>query len=75
MNKTFSMFFFLRRKSKDPESLSPIYLRITLDGGQSELSTKRSIQNSRWDIRGQRAIGKTDESKNLNFYLGSAQQS
>lgn len=71
MNKTFSMFFFLRRKSKEPEGISPIYLRITLDGSNTEISTKRSIQNSKWDIRGQRHKGNTEDAKNLNYYLNT----
>ncbi len=71
MNKTFSMFFFLRRKSKEPNGISPIYLRITLDGCTSEISTKRSVQNSKWDIKGQKGKGYTEEAKSLNYYLNT----
>lgn len=71
MNKTFSMFFFLRRKSANLNSVSPIYLKITLDGRISEISTKRSVQNAKWDIKGQRMKGNSEDVRNLNFYLNT----
>lgn len=56
---------------KDPNGVSPIYLKITVDGKIAEISTKRSVLNSKWDVKGQRAKGSAEESKNLNFYLNT----
>jgi len=47
----------------------PIYVRITIDGRISEISTKRTVQPLKWNSKAQSVKGSSEESKSLNFYL------
>ena len=43
MNKTFNLLFYVKKAKINFLGESPIYLRITIDGKISEISTKRTI--------------------------------
>lgn len=53
---------------------APIYMRITIDGKISEISTKRTVQPSKWNSQAQSVKGSSEESKSLNFYLKTFEQ-
>ena len=42
MNKTFNLLFYVKKAKINSVGESPIYLRITIDGKISEISTKRA---------------------------------
>ena len=44
MNKTFGLLFYLKKSKVDAQGKCPIYLRITIDGKRTEISTKRTIE-------------------------------
>lgn len=50
-----------------------MYLRITVNGVSSELSTKRKADPSLWNTVGGRLSGKTDAARELNAYLDAVQ--
>jgi RHS repeat-associated protein len=69
MEKSFGLFFHLKKRTGFPDGESTIYLRITVNGKFTELSTKRNWEPSKWNIVAGRADGKTELSKSLNSYL------
>ncbi|PNQ72791.1 recombinase [Hanstruepera neustonica] len=71
MNKTFGLLFYLKKSKVDAQGKSPIYLRITVDGKRTEISTKRTIEPERWSAEANKAIGRTEDVRELNAYLDS----
>lgn len=69
MNKTFGLLFYLKKNKVDAQGRCPIYLRITIDGKRKEISTKRIIEIEKWNNQGSKAIGRTENVKELNAYL------
>ncbi len=49
INRTFSLFFLVKKAKAIANGEAPIYLRITIDGNKTELSTNRNIQPSKWN--------------------------
>lgn len=48
---------------------APIYLRITVGGKRSEISTKRSVNPKHWSSEANKAIGRSQDIRELNAYL------
>jgi site-specific recombinase XerD len=73
MNKKFSLLFYLKRNKTGLNGLTPIYLRITVDGQRSEVSTQRLIDSDRWATAKGRAKGTQESARILNTYLDTLQ--
>ncbi len=74
MNKTFNLLFYVKKSKINAAGEVPIYLRITIDGKITEISTKRTVNSKRWSSAMQKVIGTTEEIKKLNFYLKTLEQ-
>jgi integrase len=71
MEQILSILFYLISSKKDKNGLIPIYIRITLNGRRSELSSHRKIHPSDWDNMACQAKGASEEARILNNYLDS----
>jgi len=69
MDNNFSILFYAKKSKTNVEGLSPIYLRVTIDGQRIELNTQRYIHPDKWSAEGNRVKGTTAESKAINSYL------
>lgn len=69
MNKTFNLLFYMKKNKIDSAGEAPVYLRITIDGKISEISTKRKVQPSKWNSLTQKVIGTSEDIRSFNFYL------
>jgi site-specific recombinase XerD len=69
MNKFFGLLFYIKKAKQTPTGTAPIYLRVTIDGGRVEISTKRYIEPHKWSSDAQKALGSTACIKSLNDYL------
>ncbi|NML71543.1 hypothetical protein HHL23_17300 [Chryseobacterium sp. RP-3-3] len=69
MNKTFNLLFYVKKVKVNSVGEAPIYLRITIDGRISEVSTKRTVQPLKWNSIVQKVSGSSEEIKSLNFIL------
>jgi site-specific recombinase XerD len=69
LEKSFGIFFFLKRPKNTERTSCYVYLRITVDRESCELSIKRRWDNARWNSRLGRAIGNREEARELNSYL------
>ena len=69
LEKSFGMFYFLKRPKTKEKINRYVYLRITTNGESRELSMKRRWPVNRWDQSLGRATGADDDARNLNVYL------
>lgn len=66
--------FFLKQPKNQNETLRFIYVKITVDGKATELSTKRKCELSRWNTAAGRESGNKESTKELNYYLDTLEQ-
>jgi site-specific recombinase XerD len=74
LEKSFGLMFFMRKPKNSPNGNYPIYLRITIDGTASELSTKRKCHTSSWNAKTGRSNGIKESIKELNYFLDTLAQ-
>lgn len=68
---TFSELFYIKRSKLLKNGEAPIYLRITVNGKSGELSLKRSIDPSKWDMKKNKAKGRGENELEINEYIKS----
>ena len=61
---------FIIRKNREVAGMVPIQLQITIEGERVFISTGQKIEVELWDLKSNRAIGKTARAKVINEYLG-----
>ena len=66
MKYDLSILFYPKKSQEDKKGLVPIYLRITINGARTKLSTNRKIEFLKWDANSRRAKGRSEESHALN---------
>jgi len=62
MKRNFSLLFFLKRGKTDPQGISSIYMRITIEKKRVEIATGKVCQDVDWEngkIKGNTALAKT----------------
>ncbi|MCJ8212058.1 site-specific integrase [Mucilaginibacter sp. RS28] len=69
LEKSLGILFYLKHPRNHYGNSIPVYLRITVDGVPSEISTKRKWDPLRWDARKGRASGTKDDAKALNTFI------
>lgn len=74
LEKSFGLLFFLKQTKSQNDDLMFIYLKITVDGKSTELSTKRKCAQSRWNLGAGREMGNKESTKELNYYLDTFEQ-
>ena len=55
--------------SKEKNGIVPIMGRVTINGSVAQFSCKQSIHKDLWDVKGNRAKGKSKESRDINLAL------
>ena len=68
MRCTFKTVFYVN-VSKERNGIVPIMGRVTINGTIAQFSCKQSVTKAIWDAKGNRAIGKSKEAKEVNFAL------
>lgn len=67
-DQTFAINFWLY-KSKSQNGKAPIYCRITINSLRTEISVKRWIEVSKWNIKSGNVKGNSEEARTINHYL------
>ncbi len=73
MKTNFSMLFYLKKQRNYKSGLVPVYLRITVDGKRSEVTTGRECDPEKWISNSGRAIGTKENIKSFNAFLDNLQ--
>jgi site-specific recombinase XerD len=66
---TFTLLFYLRKVKTDSHGNAPVYTRVTVNGQRAEFSISRSINAQRWNSKGQKVKGNSEDSRTLNTYI------
>ncbi len=68
MRSTFKVLFYVNG-SKEKNGIVPIMERVTINGSVAQFSCKQSIHKDLWDVKSNRAKGKSKESRDINLAL------
>ena len=63
--------FYVKESWKDKNGEAPIYLRITVNGERSEISTNRKVNPELWHKASQRVSGRTEPTRIINTALNN----
>lgn len=75
VSKTFGLIFYLKKPRNYVKGAVPIYMRITVDGARTEISSKRVCEDpQKWNSQVGRMIGIKESTRCLNSFLDSLQQ-
>ena len=69
MKNKIATHFYVKQARKDRNEEAPIYLRITINGERSEITTGRVINPNNWDKSAERVIGRSEEARTINAVL------
>lgn len=69
MDYNLTTHFYLKNGKENVKGQSPVYMRITLNGQRTEISTNQSIQSEDWNKRTERAKGNREETRVINNYI------
>lgn len=73
MNKSFSLIFYLKKRTNYVSEPIPIYARITVEGLRSELSVYSQCDSGKWNQHSGRMLGNGEDAKEMNAYLTNYQ--
>jgi site-specific recombinase XerD len=73
LSKTFTLLFYLKRRSNYLGGKLPIYMRCTTNRSRFELAVKRDCDPEKWNSSSGRVIGTKQDVRSLNAYLDSLQ--
>ena len=74
MEKSFGLFFFLKKSKFDKGTERSVYMRVTTESRAAEVSTKQKCDKEKWNQEAGRMWKKYDESGLFNDYLDTLQQ-
>ena len=66
MRSTFKVLFYVKKGSEKPNGNLPLMCRITVDGEIKQFSCKMDIPLRLWDVKNNRASGKSAEAQRIN---------
>mgnify|MGYP000568019106 CR=1 FL=1 len=62
---TFKVLFYVNG-SKEKNGIVPIMGRVTINGTVAQFSCKQNIPKTLWDVKGNKAKGKSREARDIN---------
>ena len=67
MRSTFKVLFYVKKGSEKPNGTLPLMCRLTVDGEIKQFSCKMDIPLRLWDVKNNRASGKSAEAQRINI--------
>ncbi|MGE6221519.1 Arm DNA-binding domain-containing protein [Nubsella zeaxanthinifaciens] len=65
-NQKLSIMFWLFRQKIDKSNRAPIYIRLTIDGMEKDMSSGRKVEPKHWDEKTKRDRGDSQEARENN---------
>jgi len=69
MEHHISVLFYARKSKKTSKGLSPIYMRLTINGQRLDQSIQRYVDGGLWSAAAGRVKGNTEQARQVNAYL------
>ena len=69
MRSTFKVLFYVKKGSEKPNGNLPLMCRITVDGEVKQFSCKMDIPPQLWDVKNNRAAGKSAQAQKINLAI------
>ncbi len=66
---TFRILFYVRKNQVNKAGKASIMIRLTIDGGTSQFSSKLEVEPELWDVKGQKMSGSSLKARQLNSLL------
>ncbi len=66
MRSTFKVLFYVKKGSEKPNGNLPLMCRLTVDGEIKQFSCKMDVPLRLWDVKNNRASGKSVEAQRIN---------
>ena len=66
MRSTFKILMYLKKGSEKPDGNVPLMCRLTVDGEIKQFSCKMDVPPRLWDVKANRASGKSIEAQRIN---------
>lgn len=67
MRSTFKVLFYVKKGSEKPNGTLPLMCRIMVDGEIKQFSCKMDVPPCLWDVKNNRASGKSVEAQRINL--------
>ncbi len=67
MRSTFKVLFYVKKGSEKPNGNLPLMCRLTVDGEIKQFSCKMDVPLRLWDVKNNRASGKSTEAQKINI--------
>ena len=67
MRSTFKVLFYVKKGSEKPNGNLPLMCRLTVDGEIKQFSCKMDVPLRLWDVKNNRASGKSVEAQRINL--------
>ncbi len=69
MEHHISVLFYARKSKKTSKGLSPIYIRLTINGQRLDQSIQRYVSAAQWSVAAGRVKGNNEQAHQVNRYL------
>ncbi len=69
MRSTFKVLFYVKKGSEKPNGNLPLMCRLTVDGEVKQFSCKTDVPIRLWDVKNNRASGKSVEAQKINLAI------
>ncbi|MEP6262668.1 MAG: site-specific integrase [Gillisia sp.] len=69
MDTTIYLRFYLKKSKTNSKGLTPVIMRVTLDGKRSEINIGRTVEPEKWHAKSEKMLGRSIEANDLNDYI------
>ncbi len=71
MKNRITTHFYVKEARKDSKGEAPIYLRITVNGERTEISSNKKVAPEAWDKSSERVAGRSESARIINATLNN----
>ncbi len=69
METTIYLRFHIKKSKTNRKGLTPVLMRVTLEGKRSEINIGRSVELDKWNAKTEKMMGRSIETNELNHFI------